>query len=241
MNKSALIPILLGVLLNTGAAAEELAFEAAKSSRLQEVLRQQPVKLYESVKVKDYPFCDRFLKALKRASPEIKYVEPVLRTDDPGHPKLARYEACYRREGGRGESGFALCAVGERRFRLYSVELDGNRKNGPEEYLYGQEPSCNLNRSGSAQYVRTSFPECEIADFVYAAAEDPLAKGHITGFSALVHYRGDHFIVNLDDFAEAGYTISLNVYDKAEKLFSGQNLCVWKSQGSQNDIKGRGK
>lgn len=241
MNKSALIPIMLGVLLNTGTAAEEVPFEAAKASRLQRALRQQPVKLYESVKAKDYPYCVRFLKALKRASPEIKYVEPVLRTDDPMHPKLARYEACYRREGGRGESSFALCAVGERRFRLYSVELDGDRKNGPEEYLYGQEPSCDLNRSGSAQYVRTSFPECEVADFMYAAAEDPLSKGLITGFSALIRYRGDHFIMNLDDFAEAGFTISLNVYDKTRKSFSKPDICVWKSLGVQDDINGRGK
>ncbi len=242
MKPGTLLILMIGLLLSTGVTAENVQSEADKARRLQALLGQQPVFPYEGVKAKDRPFCEGFLEALKSASPNIAYIEPVLRTDDPLHPGLSRYEACYRREGGRGESSFTLCAVGERRFRLYRVELDGNMKNGPEEYLYGQEPSCN-QRSPTASYARVDFntyDACDLYDLLAVAPENPIDKRSYSdgSINALVRYRDRYFIIDFVSYEEAAFTINLMAYDKAKKSFAGRTYCSWESTKVRNDIQG---
>lgn len=194
-----------------------------------QVLQERPLSIYEGVKSENRTFCGAFYRELSTASRDIHYVEPVLRTNDPEHPRLAKYAACQRYEGPRGEDIFSGIdvALGSHSLRMYRLDLDENPKNGLEEYLYGEEP--RFSNEPRAQYVSINFTNCTFAERLSVEPENPTKPGFdAKGINALVRYRGRHFIYNLTSFGGDVYSgLSLWAYDRRERYFPSAAMCVW--------------
>lgn len=172
-------------------------------------------------------FCTEFYQALATASPEIKYIEPVLRTEDPQHPALERYRKCHDYEPiGLGYDYFGLDPRAHG-FRLYRFDLDGNPENGLEEYLY-EEGSSGSMFNGTTQYVRVDFGDdrCDTKDVISVdpqEARGTLMIDRVRALNAIVLFRGQYYIFNL------GGTIDMDVtaYDPNTQKFSSWQ-CAWR-------------
>jgi hypothetical protein len=108
--------------------------------------------------------------------------------------------------------------------------MDGNPKNGREEYLYGQEPDCNQN-SPAAQYAKVNLETCQDQEILGVAPEDPNGwKGYAEGsVNALIQFRGEYLVINVENFDEAGVSIEALAYSKRAKGFKSPSQCAWHS------------
>lgn len=202
--------------------------ESEKAQCLKRWLARHPLELNrEHMPVKDQKFCTEFYQALATASPEVRYIEPVLRTEDPQHPGLAKYRQCRDIEPiGLGEDYQGLDDLAHG-FRLYRADLDGNPKNGLEEYLYEEESSWSM-KNGSTQYVRVKFSadQCYVSDRPNVLAQEPrrwLPANPQYGLSALILFRGRYHIFDLDGWI----WLRTITYAPKEQSFSIYQ-CGWK-------------
>ena len=176
--------------------------EAEKAQCLKRWLARHPLELQtDNLTDTQRRFGTDFYQALATASPEIKYIEPVLRTEDPQHPALERYRKCHDYEPiGLGYDYFGLDprAYG---FRLYRFDLDGNPKNGLEEYLYEEESRGSMV-NGMTQYVRVAFGDdrCDEKDTSLVNPQElrgTLEIDRVRGLNAIVLFRGQYYIFDL--------------------------------------------
>lgn len=204
--------------------------EADKAAKVQVILAQQPMRPRKLVQAKNRAFCGQFYEALRTASPTIKYIEPVLRTDDPTHPGLGAYLACDDYQPKDAYKYFMMNELGRRGFRLYRLDLDGDPKNGLEEYLYGQEPENTFNTL-AAQLLSVNFKKCDIENAVAATPEhplDPTGNNGSSGINALTRYHGRYYFYDLAHIGSQGdyYSIALTAYDQYKRSFI-PNICIW--------------
>lgn len=170
-------------------------------------------------------FCADFYRAFATASPEIRYVEPVLRTEDTEHPGLAQYKQCRHYEGFIGLD-YDYFGLDERAhgFRLYRLDLDGNSKNGLEEYLYEEESQGSMV-NGMTQYAKVDFNTCQVDNRVPVHPEER-RMGRSDGLNALISFRHQYYVYDLFD----DISLSLNAYDPKKQGFLQRfpNNCSWR-------------
>lgn len=206
--------------------------EANKAPKAKAMLAQNPLSLYVGIKGKQRNFCNGFYEALRTASPKIIYIEPVFRTNDPTHPALGEYLACSLYEP-RSPDIFEMSLFGSRGFRLYRADMDGNPKNGLEEYLYGQEPEVYGSTSNNlaASYTSVDRTSCKKRDSVGFSAENPLDDRFIdsNGVNAMVLYQGRYYVYDLGRGSTYSQSGSLWSYDSKKRVFrsSPKMQCIW--------------
>lgn len=204
--------------------------EADKAAKVKALLTQYPMRLDVGPRTEKHrEFCNRFYEALRTASPEIHYIEPVFRSDDPTHPALGEYLDCDLYGGPRGLKTFQLYSRGSRGFRLYQLDIDGNPKNGLEEYIYGQEPVDVGQEYGSAGYERVDLNECWTIDSASARPENPIVSSFESesGVNALVRYQGKHLAY---DWGEKNYDF------EREKSLTLRDLYIWSYDVSKHSF-----
>lgn len=201
--------------------------ESEKAQCLKRWLTKHPLELNrEHMPVQDQKFCTDFYQALATASPEVHYIEPVLRTENPLDPGLAKYRQCREFEAvGLGEDYYGL-DVEAHGFRLYRVDLDGNPKNGLEEYLYEEESRGSM-QDGHSQYVRVEFnPDgCYVKNSPNVSPQEPRRMPSISwgmGLNSLTLFRGRYQIFDLQGTS----WLSTIAYDQKKHVFS-LNQCNW--------------
>ena len=211
--------------------------EADKAAKVQAILAQHPLhlRIVGLVEAKDIAFCDQFYESLRTANQSIKYIEPVLRTDDPAHPGLGAYLACDDYEPKDAYVYFMMDEFGSRGFRLYRFDLDGNPKNGLEEYLYGQEPENGLNPA-PAHMFSVNFKTCDVNGGIPASPEHPLDPKYnnvISGINALARYHGQYYFYDLAHIGRQDhyYFLELSGYGQSKKSFSP--ICTWTVSNNQ--------
>lgn len=139
--------------------------------------------------------CGRFLDDLK-AGKDIEVIEPILRTDDPNHPGLARYQNACRNIKSSEANYSDLSSIGTGGFRLYRLELDGNAKNGLEEVLYAEG---NPRVFGNGTYHRVNLQECT-ARYVTVCcrtAQSPSFPKIVRNVNAIIRYRGKLHVLEM--------------------------------------------
>ncbi|MGZ5050953.1 MAG: lysozyme inhibitor LprI family protein [Methylobacter sp.] len=149
-------------------------------------------------------FCTAFYGAMQRADKAIQYVEPIVRPDDPNHPGLAQYHSCADAQErpnwreGRGEEIYDhISLIGDRAFRLYQLDLDGNSKNGLEEYLYA-ELDIKQTLAITPGYNRIDFERCEFMNGISVYQDQELHSGwHRNNYNAMIRYRDGYYIFDL--------------------------------------------
>lgn len=195
--------------------------EADKAAKVKALLTLYPMRLHVGPRTEKHrEFCNRLYEALRTASPEINYIEPVFRTDDPTHPALGEYLDCDLYGGPRGLKTFELRVLGSRGFRLYQLDIDGNPKNGLEEFIYRQEPVDVGQENGSAGYERVDLNECWTIDAASAHPENPIVDSFKSesGVNALVRYQGKHL----------AYDWGEKIYDfEREKSLALRDMYIW--------------
>lgn len=111
--------------------------------------------------------CQALFAALQKASGEIEFVEPDIRTDDIQHPALQRYAYCDSEEHwerNAGRQGFMVTSIeeglGSRAFRIYRLDLDGDAQDGLEEIIYGEPFSTEPHLRGVYHWVDIHDGNC---------------------------------------------------------------------------------
>lgn len=201
--------------------------EVEKAQCLKRWLARHPLELHREHSPRaDQKFCTGFYRALATASPEIRYVEPVLRTEDPSHPRLERYRQCWDHQPvglGYDYQGLDEQAHG---FRLYLLDLDSNKKSMPKEYLY-EEESWMSTKNGHTQYVRVDFVAngCYLKDQRGTYSQEPRRTMPPLdwGLNALVLYHGQFHIYDL--FGPLGLRVM--THDPKRQTFSLYK-CNWR-------------
>ena len=215
-----------------------------------EAERQQ---LLTSIRYKEdtAAFCNAFYGAMKRADKAIRYVEPIVRSDDPNHPGLKRYHACpdyYDRPfdwGGNERTAYvALDEVGDRAYRLYRFDLDGNPRNGLEEYIYAEldyaKPNPYRSVQNGAGYRQIDLKRCLFTGG--ASAHQDAGYGQDwrkDNYNALIRFRGKYYIFDLYDLrgevnAPPFYRFNLHVYLPTRQTFDPVPTCTWDWENSES-------
>lgn len=208
--------------------------EQEKAQCFKRWLAGRSMKLYrDHVPSETINFCTAMYQALASASPEVRYIEPVLRTEDPLHPALAVYRQCgeLKPDGIGGHPGspdgiYLGLDEASHGFRIYRVELDGDPRNGLEQYLYEEENARGVS-NGNTQYVRVNFQSlnCELTDVAVVRAQEPrgelLTEKINRGLNGMIAFKKNHHILNLD-----GASLWLLSFDSKRRRFSGPQ-CLW--------------
>ena len=204
--------------------------EVNKAAIVKNILTNHPLRLRNYVvKQRNVSFCNQYYSALRNASSTIHYIEPVLRTDDPTHPGLGEYLACNDYEPKEAYKYFMLNELGSRGFRLYRINMDGNPKDGLQEYLYGQEPVDNFN-TAPAQLLKVNFKTCNVEDGIPASPEHPLDQQYnngVSGINALTRYHRHYYFYDLSflEKNENYYFLELAFYAQHKRSFTP--ICTW--------------
>ncbi len=193
-------------------------------------------------------FCTGFYGAMQRADKAIQYIEPIVRTDDPNHPGLAQYHSCADAEDrpnwqGVGEGIYEhIDMIGDRAFKLYRLDLDGNPKNGLEEYLYA-ELDVKQTLAQSPGYNRIDFKRCEFMDGVSVDQDQELHSGwHRNNYNAMIRYRGGYYVFDLHNILWSSsasnelpfYHLNLYRYSSKQHAFVGAAVCIFRRQPESN-------
>jgi hypothetical protein len=139
-----------------------------------------------------------------------KAIEPDVRADSADDPRLAIWNQCREKDytdfGIDYKSSFGwLPQLGDPPYRYYRIELDGNRKNGPEDMIYHESPSRPSN--AETGYTWVNLKKCEIKETLYVTG----SKRQITKkpgaayLNTLVHYKKNLWVVDFVD----GFKFSL--------------------------------
>jgi len=241
LNQILLLITALNFIYSPNIHADELKTmaEKEKALKVKALLAKHPLHLYADTKGKRRVFCQAFYEALRTASPKINYIEPVLRTDDPKHPELAKYLSCNSYTGERGPETFTLeLSLGTRGFRLYRLDMDNNPKNGLEEYLYAQEPIIDNNGADAASYSRVQFDTCERLDGAGFSVENPTDSRFFdqTGINALIKFRGKYYVYDIGKGGSYNISGNLWAYNARQRRFynSPPVYCSWDNLRSFN-------
>jgi len=239
--------------------------EAEKAERIKSILQKHPLifsaeysygtvfhpdqpeaerlRLLNSIKYKKETsaFCDAFYTAMQRADKSIRYIEPKVRTDDPNHPGLERYHSCSDAElrpnfSGRWAGMYDdIDQIGHRAFRLYRLDLDGNPKNGLEEYLYAELDWERSSQAHASGYHRVDLKRCEHAgaDTIVQQSDAPGQTWFKDNYNALIHYREQYYIFDLYDLrgqvdSAPVYRLELYSYLPKQRAFNRGRTCTWK-------------
>ena len=196
-------------------------------------------------------FCDALLRDLE-AGRNAKVVEPIIETNDPKDPRLAKYEACAahdftaenEKRGGPSPDAFeglsgSLAVVGDRNFKWFPIEPDGSSRPA-DEILYGEwsrEGRAEGRRYGGYRVIDTK--QCMVTGFA-PVEQEPLEKNvrsdYVERMNFLLIYGNDYFVLNLKDVMvynrqrpeqEPLYSIILYKYDAAQD-YKLRQLCVAK-------------
>jgi uncharacterized protein YecT (DUF1311 family) len=204
--------------------------ESEKARCLQRWLARHPLEDREEEyrTQQDRKFCADFYHALATASAEVRYIDPVLRTEDPQHPGLAKYRQCRDFEPtGLGYDYFGLDRDAHG-FRIYRLDLDGNPKNGLEQYLYEEESQGSV-KDGATQYVRVEFlsESCQTTDYLSVVEQEPRFGLPVDsgewGLNALISFRARHYIFDLRGHG----SLSTTGYEPDSQKFSTYQ-CNWR-------------
>ncbi|MCL2831456.1 MAG: hypothetical protein FWD77_12095 [Betaproteobacteria bacterium] len=174
--------------------------------------------------------CRVLFQALANSSPEIEYIEPIVRTSEVMHPALARYRACEDTFGGTGydESDYyVLQTYLGHGFRLYRVNLGGNPKSALREYIYAEEEKHDTKFPSG--YTRLGFPaggtpktpdECQAYDMITTASQrrERLLYADF-GVNALIRFRGSYYIYDAVTSVWGTKDLNLHRYDPKKQSF----------------------
>lgn len=197
--------------------------EANKAAKIKAVLRTHTMNLttYIHAKPAQIALCKSVYSALRNGDSSIKYVEPVLRTNDPANPGLSAYNACNLKK-------LTMLELGTTGFRLYRLKQPGNPHGKVEEYLFGENPKDTF-RTIPAALIKVNFKTCKIMDEVPAYSSHPLPNYNPDyGTNAMILYHNRYFFLDLSRIGESEY-YSLDVWEHSMKrhMFLPKNLCAW--------------
>ena len=109
--------------------------------------------------------------------------------------------------------------------------MDGNPKNGLEEYLYGQEPDLyGMPSNEAASYAHIDFATCERRDGAGLSAENPADEGYERkGINALVRYQGQYYVYDIGRGGTFNQSGHLWTYDAHHRRFRSvpPMQCIW--------------
>jgi hypothetical protein len=227
------IAVLLGSAMCITVQAEQprVKQEREKAARVAALMAKHQWRTAEPAPVRPQ-FCAAFLAALKSASSAIRYVEPVLRTDNPEHSGLRRYrQPCIAPDNRAGASEFSgLWRVGDRGFRVYRVDLDQNPANGLEEMIYGEFRPETIKKLGfGSGYYRVDLEKCVYTEDGASGSQDLQADGrNFDNYNALVEYQGRYYIYDLFQLgADKPVNYRLNVSSAQTSVTKEGWLCGW--------------
>lgn len=214
--------------------------EAEKAQRVKEILEKYPMKLDRTLS-EDVKFCNTFFKALKRNDKSIDYIEPVLKTDDPIHKDLKQYHSCNNNEDNSGsENSYEnIGQIGGKGFKIYRIDLDRNRKNGIEEYLYAEIDYKNPypgRLQGCAYYSRIDFSNCTFEDnIIVNQIEENSSKNKFhDNINAIIKYQKTYYILDLYDSrtsynTKPSYSLTLTMYSSSKNKFERGPIGFWQN------------
>jgi hypothetical protein len=218
-----LVVVLLGVIGITGCAIAQDKVETKSKMEmraLQSVLTAHSLKLGIASPENTQAFCSQFISDLM-AGNRIKVVEPIVETDDPKHPQLAKYESCTKHDfiadeksrGGPSSSAFYglstdanLRTIGDMDFKLYSIR-DKAAGDIKELLFSAWSRELRLREELHGGYFLIDTNKCEVEGSVSPEFE-PLSKkvksNYLERENLVLRYQSDYFILNIwDSYEEA--------------------------------------
>lgn len=202
-------------------AQETIQFdsEAKKLEFVRQMLLKE--KYLRSGVDKSVPHCEQMMKDLL-AGKNFKAIEPDVRADSADDPRLAKWKKC---EDERiSPHGFHyLSDLGGPPYRYYKIELDGNKKNGPEDMIYYNMYKKKINEQREAKFGRTGYSwvdGCEVKNTftIIGVLERRPRKPNAVYLNALVYYKDQLWAMQFTD----GYGISFfHWYDDL------MDTCLW--------------
>lgn len=157
------------------------------------------------------------------ADKNFKAIEPDVRADSADDPRLAKWKKCEDEE--ISPLGFHyLSDLGGPPYRYYKIELDGNKKNGPEDMIYynmykekiEEEREATLGRTG---YTWVDGCETQRSYNIIGELQHWSRKPNAVYLNTLVYYKGILWAVEFVD----GQGFSL--YHWLDR--GGQEACYW--------------
>jgi hypothetical protein len=184
--------------------------EADKAQQIKAILAEHKLEVWKGT-CKEctedrYQFCTRFYEDLKNADPDIKYIEPKFKTDDPAYPGLEHYQsACSDQKDLPNDAStfWGLWVMGDHGFRIYRKDFDKNTKDGEEELLFAvvhPEKKTSNWKGGyafvdlSACIVRTGYP----LHVSYRKTSDSQWK-RLNNVDALIQYHDAYYAMEVHD------------------------------------------
>lgn len=212
---------IIGMMICSSACAQEsmqFKSEAKKLDFVRKMLKNE-----KHMRVSEYStsHCNQMMKDLLEGK-NFKAIEPYLRTDSEDDPRLARWNQCKQKDYhdvGVDEDRFfgGLSELGDSPYRFYRIELDGNRKNGPEDMVYYEKPSDPL-KSGDTGYTWVDLMKCERKDGFPVGSMSQFREKAVS-LNALVYYKGKLWAI---DYVE-GLEFSLMRWINLTKM----KTCQW--------------
>jgi len=211
--------------------------EVEKAQRVKDILEKYPLDFSAEYSTAGPAFCNDLYGAMKQADKSIRYIEPVVRTDDPNHPALKQYHSCKDIEDpdfvGRSKSTYDdIHQIGDRGYRLYRLDLDGNPKNGLEEYLYAELDWKHFTVGMLPGYIQVDLKKCEFLGGTSAHQDQqPELDWRKDNYNTLIRYRGKYLIFDLYDLRSRAdgvpaYILKLYRY-LPERGFESVPACKW--------------
>ena len=202
-----LIPAVFALLLAPAVVADDdVPREANKLKEIQEIIERQgleiPDRFPSHATVEDIRRfrrdCGQFLEDLK-VGRNIEVIEPILRTDDPNHPNLVRYQSACRDTKSTEANYRDLSDIGTHAFRLYHLEAKGNTKNPPEDILYAEG---NPQLFGNGTYRRVDLKQCTIKSFGHPCCSTTLTpqdtRTAVTNVNTIIRYQGSFYVLDME-------------------------------------------
>jgi|WetSurMetagenome_2_1015567.scaffolds.fasta_scaffold00104_38 hypothetical protein len=204
------------VLVFSANAQESMKFdsEAKKLEFIRQMLlKEKVIEPFRSVS----KHCAPMLKDLL-AGKNFRAIEPVVRADSEDDPRLAKWKHCedFTHENLEPmEEYYHLGLLGEPPYRYYRIELDGNKKNGPEDMIFHGES----NRGhGNPGYEWVNLKKCKIMDEFAATGPGIILskKPNAVFQNTLVYYKRKLWMI---DYSEESY-LKLKNLDISD--------CIWR-------------
>jgi hypothetical protein len=207
--------IIMAFALNTS-AQESMKFdsEAKKLEFIRQMLlKEKIIEPFGSISGR----CAPMLKDLL-AGKNFKAIEPVARADSEDDPRLAKWKHCedYKHDGLEPiEEYYHLGLLGAPPYRYYRLELDGNKKNGPEDMMFH---GVSNRGHGRPSYEWVNLKKCKImGGFAATGPGSILSKKPNAVFqNTLVYYKRKLWMI---DYSEESYLEMQNRID---------GDCIWR-------------
>jgi hypothetical protein len=184
------------------AGPETVATGAEKGRLIQEILAQHPL-IRNTARTGYEDACPVLYESLRTGN-DIEYVEPILQTEDPEDPRLARYNNCRSVESGvpAQYDFFSVAMFAERHFAIYELKETTPAGVRTTELLYGEAGAIQLGGHRFGGYYEIDLEQCTYETGVAIDQRADLAKvrsNYPTGANALIRRQGKYFVVELID------------------------------------------